>query len=89
MPKPYNACITTTSTIITLTHRQKLKQELRRSPKLSTMTTHQKAIVIESRGIARLVSDAPIPRLRDDYVLVQNVAVAINPTDWQHIDGEG
>ena len=53
------------------------------------MTTHQKAIVIESRGIARLVSDAPIPRLRDDYILVQNVAVAINPTDWQHIDGEG
>ena len=53
------------------------------------MAPQQKAIVIESRGIAHLISDAPIPRLRDDYILVKNVAVAINPTDWQHIDGEG
>lgn len=53
------------------------------------MTSQQKAIVIESRGIARLVSDSPVPRLRDDYILVKNVATAINPTDWQHVDGEG
>ena len=53
------------------------------------MTSQQKAIVIQSRGIARLVSDSPIPKLRDDFILVKNVAVAINPTDWQHIDGEG
>ena len=53
------------------------------------MAPQQKALVIESRGIARLVSDAPIPTLRDDCILVKNVAVAVNPTDWQHIDGEG
>ncbi|KAI9696748.1 MAG: hypothetical protein M1836_005110 [Candelina mexicana] len=53
------------------------------------MASQQKAIVIKGRGDARLVQDAPIPKLRDDYILVQNVAVAINPTDWQHVDGEG
>ena len=45
--------------------------------------------MIKSRGDARLVPDAPIPKLRNGYILVQNVAVAINPTDWQHVDGEG
>ena len=45
--------------------------------------------MIESRGNARLALDSPVPSLRDDYVLVKTVAVAINPTDWQHIDGEG
>lgn len=55
----------------------------------STMASRQKAIVIKSRGNASLVSDAPVPRLRDDYILVKTVAVAINPTNWQHIDGEG
>ena len=53
------------------------------------MTSQQKAIVIKSRGIASLVLNSPVPRLRDDYILVKNVAVAINPTDWQHINGEG
>ena len=56
---------------------------------MPSLPSQQKAIVIQSRGDARLVSDAPIPKLRDDYILVQTVAVAINPTDWQHIDGEG
>jgi NADPH:quinone reductase-like Zn-dependent oxidoreductase len=55
----------------------------------STMLSEQKAIKIESRENAHLVSDAPIPTLRDDYILVKTVAVAINPTDWQHVDGEG
>ncbi len=53
------------------------------------MASQQKAIVIKSRGDARLVPDTPIPKLRDDYILVKNAAVAINPTDWQHVDGEG
>ena len=53
------------------------------------MASQQKAIVIKGRGDARFVSDAPIPKLRDDYILVKNVAVAINPTDWQHVDSEG
>ncbi|OAL21982.1 hypothetical protein AYO22_07579 [Fonsecaea multimorphosa] len=26
----------------------------------------------------------PLPKLRDDYILVKTVAVALNPTDWKH-----
>ncbi|KAF2142056.1 uncharacterized protein K452DRAFT_298063 [Aplosporella prunicola CBS 121167] len=44
-----------------------------------------KAIKIQSKGHAAIV-DAAIPKLRTDYVLVKTVAVALNPTDWKHID---
>lgn len=43
-------------------------------------------IKIKYAGTAELVHDAPIPKLRDDYVLVKTAAVALNPTDWKHID---
>lgn len=43
-------------------------------------------IKIKSAGMAELVHDAPIPKLRDDYILVKTAAVALNPTDWKHID---
>lgn len=46
----------------------------------------QRAIQIQAPGEAKLVSDAPIPKLRDDYIKVKTVAVALNPTDWKHID---
>jgi NADPH:quinone reductase-like Zn-dependent oxidoreductase len=36
--------------------------------------------------MAKLVTDAPIPKVRPDYVIVKNVAVALNPADWKHID---
>ncbi|KAL3431468.1 chaperonin 10-like protein [Aspergillus tetrazonus] len=45
----------------------------------------QKAVVITSPKQGGLVTDRPIPALRDDYILVKNVAVALNPTDWKHI----
>lgn len=33
------------------------------------------------------VVDVEIPKLpADDYILVKTTAVAINPTDWKHID---
>lgn len=47
---------------------------------------------LENRGIVKLaqgkavLTSVPIPKLRDDYVLVKTVAVAINPTDWQTLD---
>lgn len=44
-----------------------------------------KAITIKAPGEA-VVEDAPIPKLRDDYILVKTAAVALNPTDWKHID---
>ncbi|PYH45901.1 zinc-binding alcohol dehydrogenase family protein [Aspergillus saccharolyticus JOP 1030-1] len=45
----------------------------------------QKAIVVTSPKAASLVTDRPIPTLRDDYILVKTVSVALNPTDWKHI----
>ncbi|KAK9312194.1 chaperonin 10-like protein [Lipomyces starkeyi] len=51
------------------------------------MSSHtQKAIVIQGPKEAKLVHDHPLPKLRDDYILVQTVAVALNPTDWKNID---
>lgn len=40
-----------------------------------------KAIKVVEKGKAE-VQDVPIPKLRDDYVLVKVKAVALNPTDW-------
>lgn len=48
------------------------------------MTT-QKAIIVTEPKKAGLVSDRPIPKLRDDYILVKTVSVGLNPTDWKHI----
>ncbi|RAH70537.1 zinc-binding alcohol dehydrogenase family protein [Aspergillus aculeatinus CBS 121060] len=45
----------------------------------------QKAIVVTSPKQASLVRDRAIPTLRDDYILVKTVSVALNPTDWKHI----
>ncbi|MCJ1355642.1 MAG: hypothetical protein MMC33_005634 [Icmadophila ericetorum] len=46
----------------------------------------QEAVVIVAKGKAELVSDRPIPKLRDGYILIKTKAVAINPTDWKHVD---
>lgn len=46
----------------------------------------QRAIQIKAAGKAELVTNAPIPKLRDGYILVKTAAVALNPTDWKHID---
>ncbi|KAJ5404603.1 hypothetical protein N7509_004474 [Penicillium cosmopolitanum] len=45
----------------------------------------QKAVIITQPKTDGLVSDRPIPTLRDDYILVKNVAVGLNPTDWKHV----
>ncbi|CRG92400.1 hypothetical protein PISL3812_09459 [Talaromyces islandicus] len=46
----------------------------------------QKAIAIVSPKKEALVFDRPVPALRDEYILVKTVSVALNPTDWKHID---
>ncbi|KAL2822441.1 zinc-binding oxidoreductase [Aspergillus granulosus] len=46
----------------------------------------QKAVVIKGRKHAEVVADRPFPTLRDEYILVKCAAVALNPTDWKHID---
>ena len=43
------------------------------------------AIVVEKAGEAK-VADVIVPKLRDDYIIVQTKAIALNPTDWKHID---
>ncbi|QGA21042.1 hypothetical protein EYB26_008752 [Talaromyces marneffei] len=42
-----------------------------------------KAVVAHNNAPA-LVTDRPVPKLRDDYILVKPVAIALNPTDWKH-----
>ncbi|KZL84561.1 zinc-binding oxidoreductase [Colletotrichum incanum] len=44
------------------------------------------AVKIVAAGTAQVV-DAPIPQFpADDYNLVKIIAVAVNPTDWKHIE---
>lgn len=45
-----------------------------------------KAVVPTSLGKAE-VKTVPLPKLRDDYILVRTTAVGLNPTDWKHVDG--
>ncbi|EXJ83209.1 hypothetical protein A1O1_06828 [Capronia coronata CBS 617.96] len=42
-----------------------------------------KAVVAQNKEPV-LVTDRPKPQLRDDYLLIKVVAVALNPTDWKH-----
>lgn len=47
----------------------------------------QKAIeMVGEPGKAAFVTDRRLPRHRPGYVLVDVKAVALNPTDWKHID---
>jgi NADPH:quinone reductase-like Zn-dependent oxidoreductase len=45
-------------------------------------------LIREKAGHAVLRS-IPVPKLRDDYVLVRTVAIALNPTDWTTLDAVG
>ena len=44
-----------------------------------------KALKIVSAGQAA-VQEVPLPQLRPDYLLVKTRFVALNPTDWKHVD---
>jgi NADPH:quinone reductase-like Zn-dependent oxidoreductase len=44
-----------------------------------------KAIVAQNNK-AILKTDRAIPKLRDEYILVKTEAIALNPTDWKHLD---
>lgn len=43
----------------------------------------QKAVLHKSGGGPEIRSDVPLPKLRDDFILVKTKAVALNPTDWK------
>ncbi|KKA22159.1 Alcohol dehydrogenase [Rasamsonia emersonii CBS 393.64] len=44
-----------------------------------------KALVYQGPGKATVVSDRPVPKVRDHYILVKVKAIALNPTDWKHV----
>ncbi|KAI8999970.1 putative zinc-binding oxidoreductase ToxD [Gaertneriomyces semiglobifer] len=46
----------------------------------------QKSVIVRGKGDAHVATNVPIPRLRDDYLLIRTTCVALNPTDWKHID---
>jgi NADPH:quinone reductase-like Zn-dependent oxidoreductase len=43
------------------------------------------AIIVDKPGHAT-VGEVAIPKLRDDYIMIKVKAVAVNPTDWKHVD---
>jgi NADPH:quinone reductase-like Zn-dependent oxidoreductase len=48
--------------------------------------SQNKAVRILTSGTAHIV-DVPYPTLpADDYIIVKTTAVAVNPTDWKHVD---
>ena len=51
-------------------------------PKMATM----KALVMQGDKKASVVSDRPLPKARPKYVGVKVNCVALNPTDWKHVD---
>ena len=52
--------------------------------KILKMSKNQ-AIVVQKAGEAKVV-DVTVPKLRDDYIIVKTKAIALNPTDWKHVD---
>ncbi|KAI5867644.1 putative alcohol dehydrogenase [Durotheca rogersii] len=49
------------------------------------MDKTQAIIVLEEQNGAA-IRDVPVPKLRDDCVLVEVKAIGLSPTDWKHID---
>lgn len=45
------------------------------------------AIQVQGPGDAKLAS-VPKPKLNEASIIVKVSAVALNPTDWKHIDGQ-
>ena len=46
----------------------------------------QKAVEIKGPRTAQFVTDRRKPHLRAGYILIKTAAVALNPTDWKHVD---
>jgi len=55
---------------------------------MSDLPKTMKAIKVTAPGKPE-IQDVPLPKLRDDYILVKVKAVALNPTDWKHITVPG
>jgi NADPH:quinone reductase-like Zn-dependent oxidoreductase len=44
-----------------------------------------KAVAVQ-KGKAVVINDRPKPQLRDGFALIKVAAVALNPTDWKHLE---
>ncbi|KAI0401037.1 GroES-like protein [Xylaria palmicola] len=49
------------------------------------MATAQAVVIVEKGQVD--IRELPLPKLRDDRILVKVRAVGINPTDWKSVDG--
>ncbi|KAF2801093.1 GroES-like protein [Melanomma pulvis-pyrius CBS 109.77] len=47
----------------------------------------RRAVVVKAPNVAE-VNNVPLPKLRDDYIIIKTKAVALNPTDWKFL-GKG
>ncbi|KAI1612188.1 putative zinc-binding oxidoreductase ToxD [Exophiala viscosa] len=52
------------------------------------LDTQNYGLIREGAGNA-VLRCIPVPQLRDDYILVRTVAIALNPTDWTTLDARG
>ncbi|KAK5695785.1 hypothetical protein LTR97_008205 [Elasticomyces elasticus] len=52
------------------------------------MSTQNYGLLREGAGNA-VVRPIPLPKLRENYVLIRTVAIALNPTDWTTLDANG
>jgi NADPH:quinone reductase-like Zn-dependent oxidoreductase len=43
----------------------------------------RRAVVIKGPGLVEVSDNVPLPKLRDEYIIVKTKAVALNPTDWK------
>jgi len=43
----------------------------------------RRAVVIKGPGLVQVSDNVPLPKLRDEYIIVKTKAVALNPTDWK------
>lgn len=57
----------------------KSRVELARAPYIATVTDLYK-------GVFEVRNDVPLPRPRDDYIIVATKAVALNPTDYKSVN---
>lgn len=45
----------------------------------------RRAVVLQGKGVAKVRDNIPLPKLRDEYIIVTTKAVALNPADWKII----
>lgn len=49
----------------------------------------QNKAIVKQGATKPAVINTVVPTLRDEYMIVKTVAVALNPEDWQNLDQEG